>query len=44
MREILTIYQEYTGAGYLTSLYLLALIYLWVSEKNSTVRSIFVYG
>ena len=44
MREILTIYQEYTGAGYLTILYLLALIYLWVSEKNTTIRSVFVYG
>ena len=44
MREILTIYQQYTGAGFLTILYLLALIYLWLSEKNSVTRSIFVYG
>lgn len=44
MREILTIYQQYTGAGFLTILYLLALIYLWVSEKNSVIKSIFVYG
>lgn len=44
MKEILLIFREYTGAGYLTILYLLALLYLWVSEKNEAVRSILVYG
>ena len=44
MREILMIFQSYTGSGFLTILYLLAVLYLWISEKNSTVRSIFVYG
>ena len=44
MKEILSIYQQYSGVGFLTILYLLALIYLWVCEKNPTVRSIFVYG
>lgn len=44
MKDILLIFQEYTGAGFFTILYLLALLYLWVSEKNEAVRSIFVYG
>ncbi len=44
MREILLIFREYTGAGFLTILYLLALIYLWITEKNEAVRNIFVYG
>ena len=44
MKDILTIYQQYTGAGFLTILYLLALIYLWLSEKNKVTRAIFVYG
>lgn len=44
MKEILTIYQAYTGCGFLTILYLLALLYLWISEKNTTIRAIFVYG
>ncbi len=44
MKEILLIFQAYTGAGFLTILYLIALLYLWVGEKNETVRNIFVYG
>lgn len=44
MKEILFIYQQYSGVGFLTILYLLALIYLWVCENNPAVRSIFVYG
>lgn len=44
MKEVLLIYQEYTGSGFLTILYLLTLLYLWMSEKNPTVRTIFVYG
>lgn len=44
MREILTVYQQFTGVGFLTILYLLALTYLWLSEKNGVIRSIFVYG
>ena len=44
MKEVLMIFQSYTGSGFLTILYLLAMLYLWISEKNSTVRAIFVYG
>lgn len=44
MREILTIFQEFTGSGFLTILYLLALLYLWMAEKNPTIRAILVYG
>ena len=44
MREILEIFQKFTGSGFLTILYLLTLLYLWTSEKNSTFRAIFVYG
>lgn len=44
MKEILIIFQAYTGSGFLTVFYLLALLYLWISEKNMTNRAIFVYG
>lgn len=44
MKEILTIFQNYTGSGFLTILYLLTLLYLWTAEKNSTIRAILVYG
>ena len=44
MREILTVFQGFTGSGFLTILYLLTLLYLWTSEKNPTFRAIFVYG
>ena len=44
MREILEIFQGFTGSGFLTILYLLTLLYLWTSEKNPTFRAIFVYG
>ena len=44
MREILEIFQKFTGSGFLTILYLLTLLYLWTSEKNSTFRAVFVYG
>ena len=44
MREIMTVFQQYTGSGFLTILFLLTLMYLWVSEKNPTIRAIFVYG
>lgn len=44
MKEILTIFQNYTGNGFLTILYMLALLYLWMAEKNKTPRAIFVYG
>ena len=44
MKEILTIFQNYTGSGYLTILYLMTLLYLWITEKNKTIRAIFVYG
>lgn len=44
MREILEIFQGFTGSGYLTILYLLTLLYLWTAEKNPVFRTIFVYG
>lgn len=44
MKEILEIFQAFTGSGYLTILYLLTLLYLWTSEKNPTFRAVFVYG
>ena len=44
MKEILIVFRSFTGSGFLTMLYLLTLIYLWISEKNSTFRAIFVYG
>lgn len=44
MKEILSIFQQYTGVGFLTILYLLALLYLWVAEKNEQIRGILVYG
>lgn len=44
MREVLIIFQEFTGSGFLTILYLLALLYLWMTEKKSTTRAILVYG
>ena len=44
MREILAIFQEFTGSGFLTILYMLALLYLWMAEKNPTIRAILVYG
>lgn len=44
MREILTIFQNYTGSGFLTILYILALFYLWVAEKNSAAKAILIYG
>jgi len=44
MREILEIFQGFTGSGFLTILYLLTLLYLWTSEKEPVVRAIFVYG
>ena len=44
MREILEIFQKFTGSGFLTILYLLTLLYLWTSEKNRTFRAVFVYG
>ena len=44
MNKILIVFQKYTGSGFLTILFLLALMYLWVSEKNPTIRSVFVYG
>lgn len=44
MREILSIFQSYTGSGFLTILYILMLFYLWIAEKNTTVKSILVYG
>ena len=44
MKEVLSIFQEFTGSGFLTILYLLALLYLWMAEKNSSLRAILVYG
>lgn len=44
MKEILTIFQDFTGSGFLTILYLLTLLHLWTSEKNPTFRAVFVYG
>lgn len=44
MKEILAVFQGYTGSGFLTILYLLTLIYLWVAEKNPAVRAVLVYG
>jgi len=44
MREVIEIFQAYTGSGFLTILYLLALLYLWISEKNSNIRAVLVYG
>lgn len=44
MKEVLTIFREFTGSGFLTILYLLTLLYLWMSEKNPTIRAILVYG
>lgn len=44
MKEILAVFQAFTGSGFLTILYLLTLIYLWVSENNPTTKAILVYG
>ncbi len=44
MKEILSVFQGFTGTGFLTILYLLTLLYLWISEKNPTFRAVFVYG
>ena len=44
MKEVLTVFQNFTGSGFLTILYLLTLLYLWTSEKNPAFRAIFVYG
>lgn len=44
MKEVLEIFQGFTGSGFLTILYLLTLLYLWTSEKNPLFRAIFVYG
>lgn len=44
MKEILTVFQGFTGSGFLTILYLLTLMYLWVSEKNPAIKAILVYG
>ena len=44
MRDILEIFQGFTGSGFFTVLYLLTLLYLWTAEKNPTFRAIFVYG
>ena len=44
MRDILEIFQGFTGSGYLTILYLLTLLYLWTAETNPTFRAVFVYG
>ena len=44
MKDVLLIFRGYTGTGFLTILYLLALLYLWVTEKNRNIRGILVYG
>ncbi len=44
MKEILAVFQGFTGSGFLTILYLLTLMYLWVSEKNPAIRAVLVYG
>lgn len=44
MREVIEIFQAYTGSGFLTILYLLVLLYLWIAEKNSVIRCVLVYG
>ena len=44
MKDVLLIFRDYTGNGFLTILYLLSLLYLWVTEKNRNIRGILVYG
>lgn len=38
------IFKEYSGTGYLSILFVVALVYLWMTEKNKITRYIFVYG
>lgn len=41
--KVLTLYGAYIGTGMIAGLFLVALIYLFVSEKNKTTRILFLY-
>ncbi len=44
MREILDVFKQYNGTGYLVFLFLLALLYLWLTERDKRLRAILVYA
>ncbi|HKM34578.1 MAG TPA: hypothetical protein VJY54_07530 [Lachnospiraceae bacterium] len=41
--KVLTLYEGYIGMGMIAGLFLVAVIYLYVAEKNKTTRIIFLY-
>lgn len=41
--KVLTLYEGYIGTGMIAGLFLVAVIYLYVAEKNKTTRIIFLY-
>ena len=41
--EILALYEGYIGTGMISGLFLVALIYLFVAEKNKNIRIVFLY-
>ena len=41
--EILTLYEGYIGTGMISGLFLTAVIYLFVAEKNKNIRIVFLY-
>ena len=41
--EIVTLYENYIGTGMISGLFLAALIYLFVTEKNKAARTVFLY-
>lgn len=43
MSEAVTLFREYMGKGFVMILFFIALIYLFVSEKNKNRRILFVY-
>lgn len=41
--KVVTLYENYIGTGMIAGLFLVALIYLFFSEKNKTTRIVFLY-
>lgn len=41
--KIVTLYEGYIGTGMISGLFLVALIYLFVAEKNKTIRIVLLY-
>lgn len=41
--EIVTFYERYVGTGMLAALFLVSIIYLFLTEKNKTTRIMFIY-